>query len=137
MSTILIHPDPGPLRTLLASAGERLQVAGEFSDSPAALAAAGQLRPDVVFASMEMADVPSVDLLAQLTGLGIEVVAVSQWGTFAYEAIRCGAIGFLTEPIRAADLDELLPRLKNRLHERRILRAARALSEEIKRPSED
>ncbi len=135
MSTILLHPDPAPIRTFLSSAGERLQVVGEFSDSPAALAAAAELRPDVVFASMEMTDAPGADLLGQLAGLGVEVVAMSQWGTFAYEAIRGGAIGFLTEPVRAADLIELIPRLEKRIHEKRILRAAQALSEEI-RPSD-
>lgn len=125
MSTQIIHPNPAPLRQLVeVNAPEDFRVLGESVSATAGLAAAAASPPEVVFVSFDLADAAGRDLIEHLVAGGSEVVAVSEWATFAYDALRAGAVGFLLEPVRVVDFLEVLPRLRARVLEKKILAAA-------------
>ena len=86
------------LRTVLESAGD-IEVVGEASDGAAALAAANQLRPDVVLIDIRM---PRVDGLAATRSIlarpdppKVAVLTTFHLDEYVFAALEAGASGFL------------------------------------------
>jgi len=86
------------LRTVLESAGD-IEVVGEAADGAAALAAANQLRPDVVLMDIRM---PRVDGLAATRSLlsrpdppKVAVLTTFHLDEYVFAALEAGASGFL------------------------------------------
>lgn len=126
MTTILIHSNPSHLLRLLKVYPDTFQITGTFKECAPGLEAIGKALPDMVFISLDMPEMPCTELLGRLAGFGMELVAVSQWATFAHEATQFGAIGFLTEPIGPSDIVEILPKLEGIMLEKRQPRTRHA-----------
>lgn len=120
MSTQIIHPNPTQLRQLVEThAPADFQILSESVSAAAGLEAAKNQPSEVVFVSFDLPDLAGGELISRLVAGGSEVVAVSTWATFAYDALRFGAVGFLLEPLRVDDFLELLPRLRRRVDEKK------------------
>lgn len=97
------------LRLVLESEPD-IEVVGEASDGITALAAAGQLRPDVVLIDIQMPRLDGLAATGQLLAADpdLKVVVLTTFNDNAYvrEALRLGASGFLLKvapPERLAD----------------------------------
>lgn len=97
---------------LLAEHAERVEIAGEAEDGPAAVSAIQELKPDVVFLDIEM---PGLDGFGVLDSLPEEdwptVVFVTAFGHYAIRAFEVHALDYLLKPVTAQRLAQCLDRL--------------------------
>jgi DNA-binding NarL/FixJ family response regulator len=94
----------------LLDAQDDIEVVGEAGDGDAAVAAATELRPDVVLMDIRM---PGSDGLsatrrigddARLAGVRIVILTTFELDEYVFEAIRAGASGFLVKDTEPVDL---------------------------------
>jgi two-component system response regulator RegA len=114
--SLLIVEDDEVLRERLARAfRERGYEVGEAADADAALAAAGADSPEFVVADLRMPGRSGVELIRELVALDPSTTAVVLTGygsiATALEAIRAGAVDYLTKP---ADVDQIEAALHRR-----------------------
>jgi len=87
-----------------------MEVVGEASDGPSAVATALRLQPDVVVMDIQMPGLDGIEATRQLAGPGIEhpmkvlVVTTFNVDSYVYEALRAGASGFLLKDARPPEL---------------------------------
>jgi two-component system, LytTR family, response regulator len=97
---------------MLAVHADRVEVAGEVGDGPAAVEAILELKPDVVFLDIEM---PGLDGFGVLDSLPEEdwpiVVFVTAFGHYAIRAFEVHALDYLMKPVTAKRLAQCLDRL--------------------------
>jgi len=97
---------------MLALYADRIEVAGEASDGPSAVAAIQELKPDVVFLDIEM---PGLDGFGVLDSLPEEdwpiVIFVTAFGHYATRAFDVHALDYLLKPVTAKRLAQCLERL--------------------------
>ena len=116
------NPSAVPLRVLVADdqelvrAGFRLileaagfVVVGEAADGAEALALAATQRPDVVLMDIRMPVLDGLAATRQLTAAGpgapkVVILTTFDLDDYVYEALRCGASGFLLKDAPRADL---------------------------------
>ena len=128
---VLIVDDHPLLRDGLAKVINQqadLAVCGEAADARAGLAAAAQLRPDVVIADLTMDEGNGLDLIKDLhlrqPGLPVLVLSMHHENLYAERAVRAGARGYV---MKREPIDAVLAAL------RKVLSGQMALSEEIVR----
>ncbi|MGW8849220.1 response regulator [Streptomyces xiamenensis] len=128
---VLIADDQDLVRhgfRMIVAAQPDMRVAGEAADGLAAVAAARELRPDVVLADIRMPGVDGLEVVRRLAPEGHRVIVVTTFDDDAYlgPALREGAAGYLlkrsgpallVESIRAAMAGDTLisPSLTARL----------------------
>jgi two-component system NarL family response regulator len=106
----------GPLRVMLvddhaqvraavrqALSAPDIEVVGEASSGDEALLMAPQLNPDVLLLDLRMPDMDGLQLLRELVprlpGTRIVMLTVSEDRRDVFEAMRCGAAGYLTKDL--------------------------------------
>jgi DNA-binding NarL/FixJ family response regulator len=94
---------------MVLGAQEDMEIVGEAGDGKAAVALAGELRPDVVLMDVRMPDVDGIRATEQLLRTmaappRIVVVTTFENDSYVYDALRAGAAGFLLKRSAAADL---------------------------------
>jgi DNA-binding NarL/FixJ family response regulator len=96
--------------TMILGAEDDMTVVGEADDGAGAVALAASARPDVVLMDIRM---PGVDGLAAtrqiaadetLAGVKILVLTTFELDEYVFEALRCGASGFLVKHTQPGDL---------------------------------
>jgi DNA-binding NarL/FixJ family response regulator len=96
--------------TMILGAEDDMTVVGEADDGAGAVALAASTRPDVVLMDIRM---PGVDGLAAtrqiaadetLAGVKILVLTTFELDEYVFEALRCGASGFLVKHTQPGDL---------------------------------
>ena len=100
------------LRTILGSA-EDLEVVGEAHDGAAAVAAVTRSRPDVVLMDLRMPRMDGVEATKRLRGSGIKVVVLTTYADdrSVIDALRAGAVGYLTKDASAEEIQQALERV--------------------------
>jgi DNA-binding NarL/FixJ family response regulator len=93
---------------MILDSREDLTVVGEAGDGAAAVALAGQVRPDVVLMDVRMPAMDGIEATRVLTAAGhparIIMLTTFDLDEHVYAALRAGASGFLLKDIRPADL---------------------------------
>jgi DNA-binding NarL/FixJ family response regulator len=89
-----------------------LKVAGEAGDLRQAIALVAQVRPDVVVLDISMPDADGLDGLAALRrhfpGLRVIVLSMHAEERYALEALRAGALGYVSKTAAASELVDAL-----------------------------
>jgi DNA-binding NarL/FixJ family response regulator len=94
----------------LLDAEDAIEVVGEAADGAHALEIVRETRPDVVLMDIRM---PGVDGLAatraisadpELTGVRVLILTTFELDEYVFEALRCGAAGFLVKHTEPAEL---------------------------------
>ncbi|GAB4467453.1 MAG: response regulator [Armatimonadaceae bacterium] len=121
------------LRTLVTQLGHT--VIGEAENGTQVLALARSLRPDLVLLDVLMPALSGLDVARLLAAEGLAAVLLFT-GVTDYEIIRqldeCGAMGFLSKPLRDTDLRFAIPIAVARFRERVALQnEIRSLNERM------
>lgn len=107
------------LRTLLAAAGETVEVLAEASSGREALELVEKLRPDLLLLDVSMPGLDGFDV-AELMGPDRPlIVFVTAHDEHALRAFDVHAVGYLTKPVRAAMLERTLRHVRGFVDARR------------------
>ncbi|MEV0612712.1 response regulator transcription factor [Nonomuraea sp. NPDC050404] len=111
MITVLVADDQAMIRSgfaALLSAQPDLSVVGEAADGLEAVAAARELRPDVVLMDVRMPNLDGLEATRRIIGAGqmtkVLILTTFDIDDYVYAALRGGASGFLLKDAPAADL---------------------------------
>ncbi len=101
------------LRLLLEKTGQ-IRVVGSFRSAADALAEMQSLKPDVAFLDIEMSDISGLELAEKIiaTGSDIEIIFVTAYDKYAFEAFRVNAIDYILKPFSSEDIAQAITRLK-------------------------
>jgi DNA-binding NarL/FixJ family response regulator len=90
-----------------------VEVVGTASDGEEAVALAAELRPDVVLMDLRMPRVDGVEATRRLRGTGVKVVVLTTYADdrSVLEALRAGAVGYLTKDAGADEIKQALERV--------------------------
>jgi DNA-binding NarL/FixJ family response regulator len=90
-----------------------VEVVGTASDGEEALAMAEELRPDVILMDLRMPRVDGVEATKRLRGSGIKVVVLTTYADdrSVIDALRAGAVGYLTKDASADEIQQALERV--------------------------
>ncbi len=91
-----------------------IEIIGAFTDSKAALAAAGEICPDAAFLDIDMPKLNGLELALSIQAEcpGIVVIFVTAHAQYALEAFRTFPLDFLLKPVKEARLDETVEHLR-------------------------
>jgi two-component system LytT family response regulator/two-component system response regulator LytT len=136
-------PDPAALRALVVDdeqlARDELcylldelggvEVVGQASNGPDAIAAVGELSPDLVFLDVQMPGLTGFEVARSLTQQDRvpAIVFVTAFDQHAISAFEVNAVDYLLKPVEAGRLDTALQRARRRQAE------ARPLNDQIQR----
>jgi DNA-binding NarL/FixJ family response regulator len=90
-----------------------VEVVGTASDGEQALAMAQELRPDVILMDLRMPRMDGVEATKRLRGSGIKVVVLTTYADdrSVIDALRAGAVGYLTKDASAEEIQQALERV--------------------------
>ena len=110
---VLIVDDQALVRTgfrLILEAEDDLEVVGEAADGAAAVRLAEELRPDVVLLDVQMPELDGLEAARRILAPGrahqpkVLMLTTFDLDAYVYEAMRCGASGFLLKDTPAEQL---------------------------------
>jgi DNA-binding NarL/FixJ family response regulator len=90
-----------------------VEVVGTASDGEQVLAMAEELRPDVVLMDLRMPRMDGVEATRRLRGSGVKVVVLTTYADdrSVIDALRAGAVGYLTKDASAEEIQQALERV--------------------------
>lgn len=118
MRVLIVDDEPLARARLAALLGECQDstVIGSVGDGEAALAAIGELQPDVLLLDINMPGLDGTALAARLAGrTRPQVVFCTAYENHALAAFELGAVDYLLKPVRIERLREALQRARQRL----------------------
>lgn len=102
------------LRRLLHEVWPELDIVAECEHGHSALAAVGQLHPDIAFLDIRMPGLSGLDVARALSGR-CHAVFTTAYDSYALEAFNAGAIDYVLKPIARDRLLQTVTRLQERL----------------------
>lgn len=112
MTRVVVVDDQALIRTALTTlieAADDLTVVAEAGDGEAAVSAVRAHRPDVVVLDIRMPRMDGIEATRRIRELdpGVAVIVLTTYGLdeYVFQAVRCGAAGFL---LKDGDADELI-----------------------------
>ena len=116
MIRVLIVDDQSLVRAgfrMILEAEEDVEVVGEAADGSEAIAAAGELNPDVILMDVRMPNVDGLEATRRLldgkdAGPRILILTTFDLDEYVYEALRVGASGFLLKDTPPEQLVEAI-----------------------------
>ena len=99
---------------------EGVEVVGQATNGPEALAAIARLEPDVAFLDIQMPGLTGLDVVRQLqeSGTSAAVVFVTAFDQQAVEAFELNAVDYLLKPVDGARLAQAVHRARARRPDR-------------------
>lgn len=116
--TLIIDDEPLARARMAALLGEcaGVEIVGSVGDGEAALAAIGELQPDVLLLDINMPGIDGVTLAQRLAGRARpQVIFCTAYEAHALKAFELGAADYLLKPVRLERLREALQRAQRRL----------------------
>ncbi len=92
-----------------------LQIIGAFQQPEKAIDAINEHEPDLVFLDIAMPKLSGFDLLAKFSNPGFEVIFVTAYDSYAIEAIKHAAIGYIVKPIDIEELTSAVEKAKQNI----------------------
>jgi DNA-binding NarL/FixJ family response regulator len=95
---------------MILSAEEDIEVVGEASDGSSALALVRQTEPDVILMDIRMPEGDGLDATRRITAdpglrrVRVLILTTFELDEYVFEALRCGASGFLVKHTEPAEL---------------------------------
>ncbi|GAB3779092.1 LytR/AlgR family response regulator transcription factor [Dyella agri] len=120
MRVLIVDDEPLARMRLAALLGEceGAELAGSVGDGEAALAALGELQPDLLLLDINMPGLDGMTLAARLAGrVRPQVVFCTAYENHALHAFELEAVDYLLKPVRLERLREALQRARKRLAE--------------------
>ena len=110
---VLVADDQGMVRsgfTILLNAQPDIEVVGEAVNGQEAITRAAELRPDVILMDVRMPVLDGLQATRQIAAADdppkVLVLTTFDMDDYVYEALRCGASGFLLKDASAGELAE-------------------------------
>lgn len=107
INALIIDDEPKAL-AILKNKIERtcphIAILGETQDPEEAIHLIGKWKPQLLFLDIAMPQMSGFDLLAQIENPSFEIIFVTAFDSFAIEAIRHCAIGYIVKPVANKDL---------------------------------
>ena len=103
------------LRILIAEVDEEIEIVASCDDISSALKAIEDLEPDLIFLDVILPGGTGFDLLEQLAPESCEVIFITAHDSFALEAFRHAAIGYVLKPVDKEDLRLAINHAKKRI----------------------
>ncbi len=79
-------------------------------------------QPDLLFLDIEMPNGNAFDLLEKLPEINFEIIFTTAYDHYAIKAIKFSAIDYILKPIDPEELVNAVGRLKNKVHQKDLLR---------------
>jgi DNA-binding LytR/AlgR family response regulator len=117
MRALIAEDEPllaAEIKEELARAWPALEVCAVVHDGHAAIAAADEHRPDVLFLDVQMPGLDGLEV-ARILGSRAHVVFITAFDHYAVQAFDEGAVDYLLKPLDAARLARAVQRLKQRI----------------------
>lgn len=118
MKAIIIE-DEAPLRELLhmliKATDENVEIIASCSSIADGIAAVEELRPDLIFLDVILPGGTGFDLLEQLTPGICEVIFITAHDTFALEAFKHAAVGYILKPVDKGELGIAIANARKRI----------------------
>jgi two-component system, LytTR family, response regulator len=119
MIRAVIIEDEAPLRELLQilirETDEDVEILAACDGIQAGLAAITELKPDLIFLDVILPGGTGFDLLEQLPAGTCEVIFITAHDSFALEAFRHSAIGYVLKPVDKDDLKTAIGNARRRI----------------------
>ena len=118
MRVLIVDDEPLARTRLAALLGEcaDVEIVGSVGDGEAALAALGELQPDVLLLDINMPGIDGVALAQRLAGRARpQVIFCTAYEAHALKAFELGAVDYLLKPVRLERLQDALQRAHRRL----------------------
>lgn len=103
------------LRLLLDKHCPQVQVLTSFRDPVEAMGLLTEYEPDLIFCDIEMPGMTGIELMQKARPEGAKVVFVTAFQDYAIRAFRANAIDFLTKPVQAAELVEVISKVSQQM----------------------
>ncbi|MBK8965740.1 MAG: response regulator [Lewinellaceae bacterium] len=124
MKAIIIDTQPARLEALLLRLNVDITVFGSYADGDAGIAAIQQELPDLAFVNIDLTGIAALDTIERTDQSVIELIFISEWATFAFEAFQVGASDFLLKPLQERDVRRTLDRVAQKIHNKSLIRNA-------------
>jgi len=137
VSAVLIDDEDKALQVLrqkLAIYCPQIEVVGVASSTAAGYDMIIKLRPQLVFLDVAMPEESGFDLLKRLPQLDFEIIFVTGFNSYALDAIRFSAIGYILKPVENEDLIAVVQRAVQRISEKIDSERNRRLLENLLNP---
>ena len=119
MIRAIIVEDEAPLRELLEilikETDEDVEIIASCNSLKNALDTIEELKPDLIFLDVILPGGTGFDLLEQLSPGAYEVIFITAFDSFALEAFRHAAIGYVLKPVDKEDLRIAISNAKRRI----------------------
>ena len=111
----------------LKKAAGDIFITGIFHSGAAALEAMDIEEPDVIFLDIEMPGMDGITMAKKMDAEYTEIIFTTAYDQYAIEAVRLHALDYLLKPIGEKDLNLALLRLREKLVEKKKIKATQSL----------
>lgn len=118
MKTLILDSDADRILALFEQFHPDCQVVGALDATNDLDDLIRKLEPDLILLGIDQPEALAFTERTALSQGSVMVVLLSEWSTYALEAIRLGALDFLLKPLSDKDFDRSIARSKTRLKER-------------------
>jgi two-component system, LytTR family, response regulator len=135
INTIIIDDEKDSLellQLLLAKHCPQVHLLATFQDPIQAMGHLAEYEPDLIFSDIEMPGMTGIELMQKARPEGAHVVFVTAFNDYAVRAFRANALDFLTKPVQAAELVEVVNKVSSQIKrqlQEQLESAQRSISE--------